>query len=146
MAVYGVDDLRTIRERYSYFMRGRQLIIIEHKLSTDLGINNEPSYQAPTGGGETLTGSNEGKTGRKDMLMLEYTAIPDVAELLNEADEIPIHDTMALAIVDYIKAQLIDDPKNFNQRDYLMARFDKRIAEYTNARVGGIRRVIGQGF
>tara|TARA_B100000809_G_scaffold179851_1_gene177459 strand:+ start:3174 stop:3611 length:438 start_codon:yes stop_codon:yes gene_type:complete len=144
--IYGTDDLRTMKERYSYFMRGRQLVIIEHKIFSDVGVDNSPPYQAPTGGTDALDGSNEGKTGRGDSLMLEYTAIPDVADLLNENAEIPIHDTMALAIVDYIKAQLVEDPRNFKMKEYYMGRFNKRIAEYTNARVGGLRRVQGKAF
>ena len=142
---YGTDDLRTMDERYSYFIRGRQLILIEHKLSADV-VNNEPPYQAPSGGSDSLDGVNIGKTGRENVLMLEYTAIPSLAEILNETDDIPIHDTMALAIVDYVKAQLINDPEGFKQKEYYMARFNQRIAEYANARVGGLRRVVGRGF
>ena len=143
MAVYGVDDQRAMNERYSYFIRGRQLVIIEHKLSADYGVNNEPTYQAPSGGGDSLGGTNAGKTGREEVLMLEYTAIPDVSELLNEGDDLPIHDTMALAIVDYIRAQKTED---FKEKEYYMTKFNKRIAEYSNARVGGLRRVVGRGF
>jgi len=143
MAVYGIDDQRGMNERYSYFIRGRQLVIIEHKLSSDYNVNNEPPYQAPSGGNDSLTGTNAGKTGREEVLMLEYTAIPDVSELLNEGDVLPIHDTMALAIVDYIRAQKAGD---FKEREYYMAKFNKRIAEYSNARVGGLRRVVGKGF
>jgi len=140
---YGTDDQRTMNERYSYFMRGRQLIIIEHKLSPDIGLNGEPPYQTPSGGGATLSGTNEGEVGRVDSLMLEYTAIPDVSEILNEDEHIPIHDTMAIAIVDYIKSQMATELK---EKEYYMDRFNKRVAEHTNARVGGLRRVIGRGF
>jgi len=143
MPAYGQDDSRTMSERYSYFMRGRQLVIIEHKLSQDVGLNGEPPYQTPTGGGATLTGTNAGDTGRVDSLMLEYTAIPDVSEILNEDEEIPIHDTMAIALVDYIKSQIAVE---LQEKEYYMGKFNKRVAEYTNARVGGLRRVIGRGF
>ena len=143
MPVYGTDDQRGMKERYSYFVRGRQLVIIEHKLSADYSINNEPSYQAPSGGSDSLAGTNEGKVGKANTLMLEYTAVPDMAELLNESDDVPIHDTMALAIVDYIKAQLA---KEFKEKEYFMAKFNKRIAEYANARIGGLRRLLGKGF
>ncbi len=146
MPEYGTDDRRSMRERYSYFIRGRQLIIIEHKLGSDIAYNDEPPYQAPSGGGNALDGQNAGKTGRPDALMLEYTAIPDISELINLSDEIPIHDTMALALVDYVKAQLVEDPRDFKKKEYYMARFNQRIAEYMNARVGGLRRVLGRGF
>ena len=146
MPQYGTDDLREIKDRYAYFVRGRQLVLIEYKRYSDIGVDGKPPYQAPEGGGDSLDGSNAGKTGFADALMLEYTAIPDVAELLNENDEIPIHDTMALAIVDYIKAQLVEDPRNFKMKEYYLERFNKRVAEYANARVGGLRRVTGRGF
>ena len=141
-----ISTERNMEERYSYFIRGRQLMLIEHKLSTNIGANNEPPYQAPSEGTDTLDGVNVGKIGRENALMLEYTAIPSLAEILNETDDIPIHDTMALAIVDYVKAQLINDPEGFRQKEYYMARFNQRIAEYANARVGGLRRVVPKGF
>ena len=78
--------------------------------------------------------------------MLEYTAIPDTTELLNETDVIPLNDTLALALVDYCRAALIDDPEKLQQREYYMARFKNRVASYVTARVGGMRRIVNRNM
>ena len=122
-------DARRINERFGYFIRGRQIIIVEWKI-TPSTITDEPGYTAPT---ETIS----------DGLMLEYTAIDDLSDLLSEKDVLPVHDTLALAIVDYIKAQLVEDVKDYTKKEYYMRRFKDRIAKYTNARIGGVRKVLG---
>jgi len=130
---YGADIGRQINEKYGYFVRGRQLILIEFKLDTNIPIGSEPLYTAPT---EAQTGG----------LMLEYTAIPDTSELLNETDSIPLDDTLALALVDYCRAAIIDQPERLQQREYYMNRFRQRVASYVTARVGGLRRVNQRNF
>ena len=129
----GNDIGRKTKDKYKYFIRGRQLLIVQMKLDTNIEHGDEPSYSAPT---ETISNG----------LLLEYTAIPDTSELLNETDEIPLNDTLALALVDYCKAAIIDKPDNMQQREYLMARFKDRVAKYVRVRVGGIRQVKQRNF
>ena len=132
---HGVDEYgRTISQRYGYFVRGRQLIIIYKKLSSALSSSNsEPSYSAPP-------------VAHTDGLMLEYTSIPNTSELISETDSIPLNDTLSLALVDYCKAALIDNPENLKQREMYMMRFKDKVAKYTRARVGGIRKVVQRNF
>ena len=108
-------------------------MIIEMKLDNEVEHGNEPNYTAPK---KTITNG----------LLLEYTAIPDTSEILNETDVIPLNDTLALALVDYCKAALIDKPENMQKREYLMARFKDRVAKYVRVRVGGIRQVVQRNF
>ena len=124
-------DQRQIANRFGYFVRGRQLVLVEWKI-TPSTLTDEPEYTAPT---ETIT----------DGLMLEYTAIDDLSEILVETDSLPVHDTLALAIVDYVKAQLVEDVKDYAKKEYYLSRFRDRIAKYVSARVGGMRRVLGEG-
>ena len=132
---HGTDTYgRTIEQRYAYFVRGRQLIIIYRKLASEVAASvSEPDYSASP-------------VSHTNALMLEYTAIPDTSELLTETDEIPLNDTLALALVDYCKASLIDNPENLQQREMYMARFRDKVAKYTRARVGGIRKIIQRNF
>lgn len=122
---------KNVEDKYGYFIRGRQLVIVEYGID-DVYVDGAPNYTAP-------------KSSIANGLMLEYTAIDDLSEVLTEKDSIPVHDTLALAIVDYVKAQLIDDVEDFRKKEYHMAKFKDRIAKYTNARIGGIRRVLGNG-
>tara|TARA_Y100001938_G_C8017144_1_gene393225 strand:- start:42 stop:446 length:405 start_codon:yes stop_codon:yes gene_type:complete len=125
---------RTIAQRYGYFVRGRQLIIIYKKLENEISSSNSaPTYSS------TPVGHTNG-------LMLEYTSIPDTSEMLDENANIPLNDTLALALVDYCKAALIDSPELLQQREMYMARFKDKVAKYTRARVGGIRKVIQRNF
>lgn len=132
---HGVDEYgRTIEQRYGYFVRGRQLILIYKKLANAISSSNsEPPYSAPP-------------VAHTNGLMLEYTSIPDTSELLNENDVIPLNDTLALALVDYCRASLIDNPENLKQREMYMMRFKDKVAKFTRARVGGIRQVIQRNF
>ena len=130
---FGTDIGRKVREQFKYFIRGRQLMIIEMKLDNEIEHGNEPNYTAP-------------KNTISNGLLLEYTAIPDTSELSNDKDTIPLNDTLALALVDYCKAALIDKPENMQKREYLMARFKDRVAKYVRVRVGGIRQVKQRNF
>lgn len=133
-------DNRTIEERYQYFIRGRQLIIIEQKnvagvglnASGSLGINesiatdDSPPYQAPS---ETIP----------DGILLEYTSVPDTTGMNDESDDVPLNDVLALAVVDYIKAAMSEDPK---MREYYTEKFNKRVVRYVEGRTGGLRRAL----
>ena len=130
---YGTDVGRKVADKYAYFIRGRQLVIIEYPTNQEVPVGDAPLYSAPT---SSIT----------DGLMLEYTAIPDTSGIVNESSVIPLNDTLALALVDYIKATLIDSPEMLQQREYYMTRFKNRVAKYVTARVGGARRVITRKF
>jgi len=130
---YGTDIGREIKDKYGYFIRGRQLMIIEKKLDAEVTLTNEPLYSAPT---SSITNG----------LLLEYTAIPDTSEILNESHEVPLNDTLALALVDYIRASLLDTPDMAAQREYYMKRFRDRVAKYVRVRVGGLRQVVQRNF
>tara|TARA_Y100000593_G_scaffold83824_1_gene158293 strand:- start:9110 stop:9547 length:438 start_codon:yes stop_codon:yes gene_type:complete len=141
-------DQRSSAQRYSYFIRGRQIIIVEHKTveSLPVGLDQSPSYQPPSGGSDSLIGSNAGLTGRQDAFLLEYTAIPDLSGMVSEKDEIPLPDGLNEAVVNYCKAMLLDDPKDAQLREYYLAKFKERVSKYARAKVGGLRRVQGTGF
>tara|TARA_R100000152_G_C6727741_1_gene152812 strand:- start:404 stop:802 length:399 start_codon:yes stop_codon:yes gene_type:complete len=126
---YGSDVGRRIADKFAYFIRGRQVIIVEFPQEGTISTGDAPLYTAPS-------------EGLASGLMLEYTAIPDIANLLNETDTIPLNDTLSLALVDYIRAALIDSPELIQQREYYMTRFRNRVAKYVTARVGGQRRII----
>jgi hypothetical protein len=142
-----VVETRRMRDKYSYFIRGRKLVLLEWKdvISTTMD-ESYPDYQAPSSSGDSLTGANAGKTGISSGLLLQFTAIPDTDELLTENDLVPVNDILALAMVDYIKAQLVEDPRDQAKQVYYMQRFKEKIAKYANKKVGGIRRVVGTEF
>lgn len=127
-------DNRLIADKYSYFVRGRQLIIIEH-LQSEPTDPEEPSYTAPS---ETLSADPDSGS-----LMLEYTSVPDTSGMIDESDDLPVDEVLAKAIVDFCKAEMSEDPQT---KEYYMQRFNKRVVRYTEGRVGGLRRVIGTGM
>ena len=122
------SDSRLIAEIYSYFIRGRQLIVIEN-LDVAPTDDEAPMYKAP---GDTHTAS----------LMLEYTSVPDTSAMVDESDDLPVDEIIAKAIVDYIKAELAEEPA---MKEYYLDRFNKRIVRYTEGRVGGHKRLILNG-
>jgi len=129
----GYDNSNDISEKYAYFVRGRDLILIEWRADGSITKVNEPQYQAPS-------------TSITNGLMIEYTAIPDVSTLHNTNEDIPIPDQLALALVDYIKAQLLTQPDQLQVREIHMQNFKRKVLRYSNARVGGLRKVLGTDF
>ena len=136
------SDSRSVEERYQYFIRGRQLIIIEGKSTSGVALNaggstpindvaassnDAPPYQAPS---ETIVKG----------LMLEYTSIPDMSGMNDESDDVPLTDILALSVVDYIKGATTEDPA---MREYYMDKFNKRVVRYVEGRTGGPRRALG---
>ena len=136
------SDGRSVAERYQYFIRGRQLVVIEQKNRSGVGLNaggsvpindvatsgdDAPPYQAPS---ETIAKG----------LMLEYTSIPDMSSMTDESDDVPLTDVLALSVVDYIKGATTEDPA---MREYYMDKFNKRVVRYVEGRTGGLRRVVG---
>ena len=120
------SDDRLIADIYGYFIRGRQLIIVE-MLATASSDPEEPSYKAP---GDTYT----------DSLMLEYTSVPDTSSMIDEDDDLPVDEIIGKAIVDYVKAEMTEDPA---MKEYYMERFNNKVIRYCDGRVGGLRRVLG---
>ena len=140
------SDQRTMKEKYSYFIRGRKICILEWKENLAGNTQSYPDYQPPSATTDALDDSNAGKNGISNGLMLQFTAIPDVDELLTENDILPVNDILSLAMVDYIKAQLVEDPKDQGKQAYYLGRFKDRISKYSNRKVGGLRRVVGNKY
>ena len=140
------SDQRTMKEKYSYFVRGRKIVIIEWKQNIAGSTESYLDYQPSSYNEDSLDEENAGKSGLADGLLLQFTAIPDMEELLNESDLLPVNDILSLAMVDYIKAQLVEDPKDQAKQAYYMGRFKDRIAKYSNRKVGGLRRVVGNNY
>jgi hypothetical protein len=137
-------DSRSVAERYQFFIRGRQLIIIEQKSSAGVGLNaggstpindvavgdDSPPYQAPS---ETISGG----------LMLEYTSVPDMSSMTDEQDDIPLNDVLALAVIDYMRGATAEEPA---MREYYMEKFNKRVVRYVEGRTGGVRKIMGNSM
>ena len=120
-------DSRSVAERYQYFVRGRQLIIIEQDTNpSNTAGDDSPDYQAPS---ETITAG----------LMLEYTSIPDLSSMVDEQDDIPLNDVLALAVIDYMRGATAEEPA---MREYYMEKFNKRVVRYVEGRVGGVRKIM----
>lgn len=76
--------------------------------------------------------------------MLEYTAIPEwYPENTDnpEGQSIPVPDIMEQALIDYLKARVAEDAKDIQLTEYYMQRFKSKVAEASNARVGGLRKI-----
>jgi hypothetical protein len=139
------QDQRGMKERYFYFVRGRQFVILEWKNTPDYSNFNAPSYQAPSGGADTLDGDNLGETGLTEALLVEYTAIPELNEILSEQDSIPVANALDMAVVDYVKSRLVEDPNDFKKKEYYLAKFRERVTKYARVKTGGSRTVQPMG-
>ena len=67
--------------------------------------------------------------------------LSDVDVLNDEADEIDLPNYLSKAAVDYVKAKYMEDLGNYEEAEYLMAKFRKQVEKYNNSLIGGPRMI-----
>ena len=130
-------EVRKPHEEFVYFMRGRTVIL--QQLDLDQNSSSYGEYIAPHNWKDDLDG-NEG-LGIEEGLQFEYTFVQDLSTIITGDSDIEISDFLIQAIVDYIKAQLIEDKAEFKIREYYMQRFRDRVEKYAGSRISGARFV-----
>ena len=119
-----------LKETYGWFIRGRNLIIVQW----DGTQWTDPSDDI---GDELDTDWSTNPKG----FMLEYSAVPDLSGITDEESEIPAPDILSLAIVDYINAKIYEEKGDFKVKEYWMAEFKKKVFQLDAKKTGGLRRV-----
>tara|TARA_Y100000296_G_scaffold55700_1_gene63923 strand:+ start:256 stop:645 length:390 start_codon:yes stop_codon:yes gene_type:complete len=122
------------RREYAYYVRGRQLAIIEFDVDTTTDTITY-RWQSPT------TTVNDG-------ILLDYAVKPkakDGGEITDESDEIDINDTYARALVYYLKARFAEDAKEIKEKEYYMREFWKIIERQEDTKLAG-PRIISSGY
>ena len=140
------NETRKPHEEFVYFMRGRTIILQQLNLDSDSESYGE--YIAPHNWDDALmenvngVPTATGKNGLEEGLLFEYSFVPNVdADITSGESLVDVSDFLIQAVVDYIKAQLIEDAAEFQVREYYMKRFKDRVANYSGARIGGARIV-----
>ena len=65
----------------------------------------------------------------------------EVDALDNDDSVLDIPDYLARALVNYMKARILEDQLNLEGKEYFMAEFRKMIEKYNNTRIAGIRKI-----
>ena len=136
------NEKRKPHEEFLYFMRGRTIIL--RQLNLDSNSASYGEYIAPHNWTDALVDSNNtstGKSGIEEGLLFEYSYTQDLTGVSSGSSNIDISDFLIQAVVDYIKAQLIEDAAQFQVREYYMKRFRDRVANYSGTRIAGARIV-----
>ena len=123
------------QKQYAYYIRGRDLAIIENDISQ-------------VSDGSTAVDSEWGspKSTVADGLYIEYVAIPkakDGGELLDESDEIDLNDLYTRALVYYLKARVAEDNKDMKLREYFMREFYRILNIGKDSKIHTIRKIAG---
>ena len=105
---------------FKYYLRGANLAIIEKDTTTG-------KYKSPSA---LIT----------DGLMLEYSALPTVAD--SEDDNIDLSEELCLAAVEYLKAKFAENDGNPEKKNFHMNEFKRLVYQYQKNRFGGMRRVM----
>ena len=64
-----------------------------------------------------------------------------VDALDNDDSVLDIPDYLSRALVNYVKARMLEDQLNLEGKEYFMAEFRKMIEKYNNTRIAGIRKI-----
>jgi hypothetical protein len=115
-------------------------------LNLDSNSISYGEYIAPHNWTDALLEDNDngvptetGKNGIEEGLLFEYAYTQDLANVSSGGSNIDIPDFLIQAIVDYIKAHLIEDAAQFQVREYYMQRFRDRVSNYSGTRIAGAR-------
>jgi hypothetical protein len=140
------NENRKPHEEFLYFMRGRTVIL--QQLNLDSNSASYGQYIAPHNWKDALLEDNSnnvptltGKDGIEEGLLFEYSYAQDLSGISSGSSTIDISDFLIQAVVDYIKAQLIEDAAQFQVREYYMKRFRDRVSQYAGSKVAGARIV-----
>jgi hypothetical protein len=65
----------------------------------------------------------------------------DINVLNDEDDDIDLPDYLSRALVNYVKARMMEDQLNLEGKEYFMREFKQMIEKYNNTRVAGMRMI-----
>ena len=109
--------------RYGYYVEGGNIAILEENIET----------------GEWDSVTSDIANG----LLIRFTKVPDAPT--SESSEIPMDESLALALVDYVKAKQFEQSGNYEARQFHMREFLKKVMQHQKNRNGGPKIIIPQG-
>ena len=128
------------RRYYAYYVRGRQLALIEHdNISGDGQTLGQPSLDdiGPSGGllWKSPTASIT------DGLEIEYSYSPSNT-INDESDTIDLPEYLAKALVYYVKAKMAEDRMEIQEKEYFMKEFRRILEKHESSKIWGARVMI----
>ena len=114
---------RTNSTRYGYYVEGSNIAILEENIET----------------GEWDSVTSDIANG----LLIRFTKVPDAPT--SEASEIPMDESLALALVDYVKAKQFEQQGDYEKRQFHMREFLKKVMQHQKNRNGGAKIIIPTG-
>ena len=134
------------RKYYAYYIRGRQLALIEYDANTGDGLNYVgidkavgTSLDDIGPGGGLLWGSP--KETISNGLEIEYTYSPSNS-IIDETDTIDLPEYLAKGLVYYVKAKVAEDQGEIEQKEYFMREFRRILEKHESSKMWGPRMMI----
>ena len=124
-------------EQYAYYVRGRQIGIIQ----LNQEITNTTVERVST---KTSLWQSPQKT-VTDAILFEYITMPkskDGGEIVDESDEPDVDEYLAFALVDYLKAKYLLDQNEIEGHEYYLRKFREKVGKYESIRIFQERRVM----
>tara|TARA_R100000353_G_scaffold6021_1_gene8177 strand:- start:2207 stop:2581 length:375 start_codon:yes stop_codon:yes gene_type:complete len=117
------EPVRINGTRYGYYVEGGNIAILEQNVETGKFDSVEASI---TNG-----------------LLVRYTKVPDAP--VDESSILPLDESLALALVDYVKAKQFEQLGDYEKRQFHMREFLKKVMQYQKNRNGGAKIIIPRG-
>ena len=118
---------------YRYWIDGRRIAIVQRAIDTvysDSSIITSDFFVAP-----------EQDDTSAIMLQYAYTVTQPTAE----SDTIDVSNTLALALVDYVRHRVLEDKGDAKGAEGYYTKFLRRVHENEHRKVGGLRKAIPGG-
>ena len=117
------EPVRINGTRYGYYVEGGNIAILEQNVETGKFDSVESNI---TNG-----------------LLVRYTKVPNAP--VDESSILPLDESLALALVDYVKAKQFEQQGDYEKRQFHMREFLKKVMQYQKNRNGGPKIIIPQG-
>ena len=114
--------------KYAYYIRGRKLSIVENDGTDWVSPQSVNTFKAEESGSDIEPVGG---------FLLEYTYLPILPS--SETTDIDLDDTLAQALIAYMRASMLEDSGNLESAQYFFRKFRHLTQMSRNNKFGGIR-------
>ena len=123
-------------KQYGYYIKGNKLAVVEK----DIAFDNDPNSRDYGPGLEHAQWKSP-LSNVSDGIELELSYVQDMEIIDSEDYELDLPIFLQKALIDYLKAKDAEDGLDIEKYEYFMMRFKKKVEQFNNSRIAGVRIV-----
>jgi len=122
--------------KYSYYIRGRQIALIEQ-------TEYNGKYESPS---KSVASGLRFEYSERPAITSDEAGLTVQADTVTEADYVQMSDYLTKALIYYLKARLAEDMQEFEQHEWYMRQFRTIVGRYEKGLSYGPRKVFPPGI